>query len=159
MSVHMPSATFLDRLDQELVSYELLHHHRTDCALDEADAVGAPPREVAKTIVLTTPRGFVRAVLPASERLDLEKARRALGIDDVKLATEKTLAGAYPEFELGAVPPTADLHRDRVLVDARLLDSDSVVVDAGSHVWSLRLRTADLLAISDARIADLCSES
>ena len=71
-------------------------------------------------MVLTTPDGFVRAVLPASNRLDLGKLREILGTKDVELATEAVLAGAYPEFELGAVPPLTGGDGDRVLVDRRL---------------------------------------
>ena len=54
------------------------------------------------------PTGYARAVLPASERLDLRKlgdfARRPAS-KKVHLASEEALARDYPEFELGAVPP------------------------------------------------------
>ena len=46
----------------------------------------------------------MRAVLSASERIDLRKVKAILGSGDVHLASEQVLAGAYPEFELGAVP-------------------------------------------------------
>ena len=54
-------------------AYELLPHEHTERAADEAAALGLPPDEVAKTLVVTTPEGNVRAVLPASERIDLRK--------------------------------------------------------------------------------------
>ena len=62
---------------------------------------------------LTTSAGFVRAVLPASDRLDLGKLREILGRKDVEQATEAVLAGAYAEFEVGAVPQLTGglLHR------------------------------------------------
>lgn len=158
MPVHTPPTTFLDRLDEARIPYDLISHRRTDTAVAEATAVGVSPWHVAKTIILTTPEGFVRAVLPASERIDLHKVRRILGSKDVELATEEVLAGAYPEFELGAVPPAGDLHRDRVLLDVHLLGIDSVLLDAGSHEWSLRMATADLITVSDATLADLCED-
>lgn len=159
MPVQTPPRSLLERLDDAHVQYDLIPHPRTATAAAEARAVGASPWHVAKTIILTTPHGFVRAVIPASERLDFGKVRHVLVSDDVELANEETLAGAYPEFELGAVPPAGDLHHDRVLLDVHLLGIDSVLLDAGSHEWTLRMATADLITVSDATLADLCEDS
>jgi Ala-tRNA(Pro) deacylase len=143
-------------LTHERVPYELIPHRRTETAGDEASAVGVPAAEVAKTIVLVTSAGYVRAVLPASERLDLHKARRLLGDGHARLATEAELALAYPGFELGAVPPFGGPDGDRVVVDKRLAFHETVVFEAGSHTDSLRLKTTDLLVLAEAEIADLC---
>jgi len=142
------------------VQFELLPHPRTERALAEARALSVPSAEVAKTLVLRTPDGFLRAVLPASERLDLRKVRRAVGGGKrVHLATEEDLAREYPEFELGAVPPFGGSRSDPVLLDARLADRESVVVEAGVHDLSIRLPTNALLRLAgDARVADICSE-
>jgi Ala-tRNA(Pro) deacylase len=113
---------------------------------------------VAKTLVLSTPAGHVRAVLPASERIDLRKVREHVeGGKRVHLATEEELGRDYPEFELGAVPPFGG-GADRVLVDSRLAERDTVVLEAGSHERSVRLRTADLLRITRAEVVDLSQE-
>src|SRR5207253_323515 len=92
-----------------------------------------------------------------SDRLDLEKARQTLNTSEVELATEETLVGAYPEFELGAVPPMGGAY-DRVLVDRRLFESTFIVLDAGTHDESVRLRTGDLLSVAEAEVADLALE-
>ena len=70
------------------------------------------------------------------------------------LASEEDLVGAYPEFELGAVPPVGGTY-DRVLVDERVFDSRFVLFDAGTHDESIRLRTGDLLSLAEAEVADL----
>jgi Ala-tRNA(Pro) deacylase len=135
----------------------LIPHHHTETALAEASTLGIDPHQVAKTLILTTPFGFVRAVLAASDRLDLEKARLTLNTPDVELACETTLVGAYPEFELGAVPPMGGPY-DRVIVDRHLFDSTFIVLEAGTHDESIRLRTGDLLSIAEAEVADLAVE-
>ena len=104
MTVHTAPKTLLDQLAEAGIAYELLPHRRTMTAAAEAEALDIEPSQVAKTLVLTTPAGFVLAVLPASERLDLRKVRAFLDTKGVELASEETLTGAYPEFELGAVP-------------------------------------------------------
>jgi len=143
-------------LAQGRVDYELIKHPRTETATAEAGALGVSPDEVAKTIVLVTPAGQVRAVLPASERLDLQRVREALGDGkSIHLASEQELAEAYPMFELGAVPPLGG-PSDAVLVDLRTAGRESVIVEAGTHRESLLMRTADLLGLTDATVADIC---
>ena len=111
---------------------------------------------MAKTLILVTEGGFVRAVLPASERLDMHKIRDLPGTGkETRLATEHELAGAYPMFELGAVPPFGGPTGDRTIVDHKLAARESVVVEAGSHSESLRIKTHDLLALVQAEVADI----
>jgi Ala-tRNA(Pro) deacylase len=158
MTAQTPPTSLLQQLEQASIAYELIDHTRTTTAAAEAHALGLEPREVAKTVVLSTPDGFLRVVLPASERLDLGKVRALLGTKEVQLATEMVLAGAYPEFELGAVPPLAGGDGDRVLVDRRLCENEWVVLEAGTHERSLRLRASDLVKLSDARVVDLSQD-
>ena len=142
-------------LDEAGVEYELLPHTRTETATAEAEALGVEQANVAKTLVISTPGGYVRAVLAASERIDMHKLREHLeGGKRIHLATEDDLGRDYPDFELGAVPPFGGSD-DRVLVDSRLADRESVVLEAGSHEQSVRIRTADLLALTRAEVADL----
>lgn len=145
-------------LDEAGVGYELLEHAHTERAADEAEALGLPPRAVAKTLVLVAPEGHVRVVLPASERVDLRKVRMHVeGGKSVHLATEEELAGGYPEFELGAIPPFGGAG-DRVLLDSRLAEQPSVVLEAGSHEQSVRLKTADLVELTKAEVVDVSKE-
>lgn len=147
-------------LDEAGVDYELLPHPYTESALGEAEALGLDPAEVAKTLVVATPAGYVRAVVPAGARLDLRKLRELTGggKKKVHLASEDALASDYPEFELGAVPPVGGSRRDEVVVDRKVAERESVVIEAGAHDHSARLRTADLLRVTEARVADLCVE-
>jgi len=43
-------------------------------------------------------------------------------------------------------------------VDRRLLENDWVVLEAGTHEQSLRLRAADLVELSGAKLADLSED-
>lgn len=156
-TIHAGHAKLLAELDAAGIAYTVIPHRPTFTAADEAAALGVPASTVAKTIVLNTSDGLVRAVLPASERLDLGKVRDLLGSPEVELATEQHLAGAYPDFDLGAVPPLGG-GADAVLIDRRLTESESVLVEAGAHDVSVRLRAGDLVARTRARTADLCSD-
>jgi Ala-tRNA(Pro) deacylase len=146
-------------LDEAGVDFDVLEHAHTERAEDEAKALGVAPEEVAKTLVLATPGGNVRAVLPASERLDLHKVGELLEVPykQVHLASEEDLARDYADFELGAVPPFGG-QKDQVIVDSRLTERDSVVLEAGTHEQSVRLKAADLLRLTKARVADIAQE-
>src|ERR671935_2203607 len=94
-------------LEEAGIDFDVLEHAHTERATEEAAALGIGPEEVAKTLVLVAASGNVRAVLLASERIDLRKVAAALGVGGKKvhLASEDDLAHDYADFELGAVPP------------------------------------------------------
>jgi Cys-tRNA(Pro) deacylase len=146
-------------LEEAGIDFDVLEHARTEKAADEATALGIVPEEVAKTLVLVAAGGNVRAVVAASERIDLRKVAATLGASGKKvhLASEENLARDYSDFELGAVPPFGG-REDQVLVDERLAGRDSVVVEAGSHEKSVRLKVADLVRLTRARVADISKE-
>lgn len=146
-------------LEEAGVDFDVLEHTRTERAADEAAALGIGPEEVAKTLVLVAPSGNVRAVLAASERIDLHKVAAVLGVGGkkVRLASEDDLAHSYPGFELGAVPPLGG-PTDQVIVDERLAARDSVVLEAGAHDRSVRLKVADLVRLTSAQVADIRRE-
>jgi Ala-tRNA(Pro) deacylase len=145
-------------LDESGVDYEVLPHPRTETAAAEAEALGLEPQEVAKTLVLSTPGGYVRAVLAASDRIDLSKVRDQVeGGKRIHLASEEDLQRDYPGFDLGAVPPFGGAG-DRVLVDARLATQETVVLEAGSHDRSVRIQTADLLKLTQGEVVDLVQD-
>jgi Ala-tRNA(Pro) deacylase len=140
------------------VAFELLRHRRTTSAANEAVALGVMPQAVAKTLVLRDESDrFVRAVLPATSRLDVGKLTGTLGAE-ATLVGEADLVDAYPEFELGAVPPFGGPAGDRVVVDRRIAEVEHVVLEAGVHDTSVRIRTEDLLTVADAELADIAQD-
>ena len=138
------------------IEFEVLPHRRTTTAIGEARALGVLPQVVAKTLVATDDDGgCIRAVVPATSRLGLAKLADAVQAAHVRLLGEPELVSAYPQFELGAVPPFAGPAGDRTVVDRSLAEAEYVIVEAGVHDASLRLRGEDLVAITDAEVADI----
>jgi prolyl-tRNA editing enzyme YbaK/EbsC (Cys-tRNA(Pro) deacylase) len=114
------------------------------------------PQVVAKTVIARTDEGgLIRAVVPATSHLSVLKLASAVGAKSVAVLEEADLVAAYPQFELGAVPPFGGPAGDRVVVDRSLLDQDHVVLDGGAHDMSLRLRSGDLVALAAAQVADI----
>jgi Ala-tRNA(Pro) deacylase len=152
-----------DRLVEDLrragCEFELLRHRRTLTAAAEARALGVVEQEVAKTVIVRDEqRRHIRAVVPASLRLDLDKLAAATGARSVSLLSEPDLISAYPQFELGAVPPFGGPGGDSVVVDRTVAAADLVVLEAGVHDVSLRLAADELVRICDAKVSDISRE-
>lgn len=151
--------TLVDALRKSGSDFEVLPHPQTFTAAAEAHALGVLEQDVAKTLVLRDDQGsHIRAVVPASCRLDLDKLAREVDAREVTLLGESELLGSYPQFELGAVPPLSGPAGDLVVIDRRLAECDHVVLEAGVHDTSIRLRTEDLLTVAGARVADIASD-
>jgi prolyl-tRNA editing enzyme YbaK/EbsC (Cys-tRNA(Pro) deacylase) len=47
---------------------------------------------------------------------------------------------------------------DRVVIDTRLATRETVVLDAGTHAESIRMRSVDLLAVAGAEIGEITAD-
>src|SRR5919204_6252380 len=93
-------------LDRRGVRYEVVEHEATYSAQAEARAAATEPEATAKTVALHDRDGYRLAVIPASERLDVRRARVALGASHhLRLASEGELERDFPACEVGALPP------------------------------------------------------
>jgi Ala-tRNA(Pro) deacylase len=143
-------------LERRGVPYEVLEHDPTYSAAAEARAAGADLAATAKTVVLHDRDGYRLAVIPASERLDVHRARELLGgSHHLRLATEQELRQDVPAFEPGAWPPFGTTRLPE-LVDVGLLRHEQIVCAGGEHRCSIKIAALDLLRVSEPRVAEIC---
>jgi Ala-tRNA(Pro) deacylase len=142
------------------VAHRIVEHASTYRARDEAEAVGLPAGRTAKTIV-TVERGTFRlAVIPASRRLDVDRMRAAIGASrHLRLATEKELRAAFPDFDVGAIPPLGRLIGVEEVVDQLVFEQPEVLAAAGDHEHGLVMGPERLVDAAGARVADVCQHS
>jgi len=159
--LHLAAATrlLIETLREAGLEFEVLPHRRTTTAAAEARVLGVLPQAVAKTVIARDAEGVhVRAVVAASSHVSISKLAKAVSGASVVLLTEQELVSAYPQFEIGAVPPFGGPGGDRVVVDRALTEQDRVVFDGGVHDTALRMRTEDLIAIAEAQPADIAAD-
>jgi len=131
------SARGRERLESYLrdhgVSVDLIEHAHSESAADEARAAHLPAEQTAKTVVLHTPDGYRFAVIPAADRLDLNKAAAALDVSrhQLRLATEADMATDFADYEVGALPPVGP-DTPAELIDPRLLAFQRVLCSTDS---------------------------
>jgi Ala-tRNA(Pro) deacylase len=146
-------------LSERGIDFEVVEHPLTNTAEAEARASGVPADHVAKTVALVDGERFMLAVVPASHRLELDKARRALGASgSLRLATETEISRHAGPFEVGAVPPLGPLLDAVEIVDGRLLEHDAILLSGGDHTHGVLVDPNDLMEVAQPRVGDICAE-
>lgn len=153
------SAKVAEYLAGEGVAFQMLEHPRTSSAFADARATHRRPESVGKTVVLRDLEGYVLAIVPASQRLDLRKLREVLGASrKLQLVDEAEMGQEFPQFEVGAIPPCGGTLPAAEVVDRRLLDEDRIVCASGDHKHSILIDPRDLVAAAAAQVADICQD-
>jgi Ala-tRNA(Pro) deacylase len=144
-------------LDRERAPYELIEHADTFAAVDEASEAGSRPARMAKTVLLHDHDGFRAAIVPASERLDLHKARELFGASGhLRLASEDEIGQEFPVFDAGSLPPFSALLGIPEILDTRLLAHDHVLCSGGDHRHTLKVSPREIERLGEPLVADIC---
>ncbi len=120
-----------------------------------AQLLGAPMEQVYKTLVVLrdTPRSKPLLVMVASHReIDLRVLAKSVGEKKLRMATKKEaeqLTGA----RIGGISALAQLNKGlEMLLDRPALDLEWIHVSGGVRGLDLKLRVADLIRVTGAKI-------
>lgn len=125
--------TLQEYLDKSGIEYDVLPHAHTETSLDTAHKTRIPPEQVAKSVILEDEDGYLMAVIPASNHIELGQLSRQLE-RRLGLATEDELSNLFDDCDLGAVPPIGEAYNMEVVVDDSLEKCPDVYFEAGDHV-------------------------
>jgi Ala-tRNA(Pro) deacylase len=153
----MPAEKVHALLDQHGISYETHRHPRVVSAQRLAAEEEVSGWEVAKPVLLAVGDELAMAVVPAAVNVDLDKASRALGNNEVRLATEDEFVSAFPDCEPGAEPPFGNLYGIPVFLDESLRARERMVCRDGSHTEAITLAVTDYVQVVDPEIVDLAT--
>ncbi len=119
-------------LDQQGVEYRLLSHAHSHCSKETANLANIPEEQLAKSVLLEDERGYLIAVIPASNRLALRELAVQLN-RELELATEAELGQVFSGCEIGAVPAVGEAFGIPTIFDESLLDEPEVYLESGDH--------------------------
>ncbi|MEK6797367.1 MAG: YbaK/EbsC family protein [Planctomycetota bacterium] len=142
-------------LRQNAVEFEKHTHTTTYTAQGLAHAEHVSGYLVAKPVVVRGDAGFAICVLSAPHHLDRKRAAVALHEKDLRLATEAEMAELFPDCELGAEPPIGAMFGLRTIMDEHLLADEYVVMQAGTHRDSIRVRRTDFQRVCRPLVAPI----
>jgi Cys-tRNA(Pro)/Cys-tRNA(Cys) deacylase len=128
-------------------------------ARETAALLGVPPSQVFKTIVVQRASSrVVLVVVPGDREVDLKALAAFLGEKKVHLPSERE-AEAITQLQAGGISPLALLNKGfLVIVDRRALDWESIHISGGQRGLNIRLAPQDLIALCQAKVADVSRE-
>ena len=135
------------------VAHEIVHLPALSGTARRAAALlGVSRREVVKSLVFETDRGPVVCLVPGDAHVDHARLKAELGCRDAAPASAAKVV-ALTGYRPGALPPcglAADLP---IIADPGILALPVVYCGGGTTATMLKVRSADLLAALDARVA------
>lgn len=141
-----------EKLNQEMIRYEQLHHRPTFTSQHLAEAEHIHGMNVAKPVIVNADGKFYMCVLPACCHISLDAVRSVLNAGFVRLAHEEEMPELFPDCEIGAEPPFGSLYGMPTLLDDRLEDSEFIVFQSGAHDEAIKISMQDYLKTETPRI-------
>jgi Ala-tRNA(Pro) deacylase len=129
----MPMERVKHFLDENSVKYVIQQHSPAYTAQEIAEAAHVPGRHFAKCVMVEIDGRLALPVLPATDRVDLQRLARSVGAQSVELAKEADFEDRFPDCEPGAMPPFGNLFELEVFVSPHLAEADLISFNAGSH--------------------------
>jgi Cys-tRNA(Pro)/Cys-tRNA(Cys) deacylase len=145
-------------LDAAGVRYELREYAVDEehlAAAQVAEAIGMPPEQVFKTLVVRGDRtGVVLAAIPANAELDLKALANASGNKKMELVHVKEVLG-LTGYIRGGVSPLGTKKAYPVYLDETAILWDRISVSAGVRGCQMVLAPDDLIRVTGAAACDI----
>ena len=125
--------------------------------LEAAQVLGIPAEQVYKTLMTTVDGTFTIAVVPVSGMLDLKALAHAVGGKKAAMA-DPVAAERATGYVLGGISPIGQKTAHPTVVDETVELFDEVYVSGGRRGLDVGLAPADLIALTDAVVADIARD-
>lgn len=148
-------------LDSKKIAYQVHTYDYaadTHSAVDVAAAVGIPPEQVFKTLVVmpdAPARKPMLVIIPGPNTLDLRAFAKAAGLKKAKMAA-RDQAESLTGLQTGGISALALINRGfDVYLDASATNFDTIVVSAGERGAQIQLEVKELVKLTRARTVEL----
>jgi len=151
----MPSKKLKEFLDNHAIKYLKIVHSPAYTAQEIAASAHISGKELAKTIIVLIDGKMAMAVLPASYTIDFDNFRKMIGAKRIELASEAQFMDAFPDCEVGSMPPFGNLYGMEVYVDQRLTEDKEIAFNAGAHSELFKLAYGDFERLVKPKVVRL----
>jgi Ala-tRNA(Pro) deacylase len=140
--------------------FERVPHRATYSAQHLAHELHVPGGEVAKTVLLRANGGytFVVAVLPASKKIDFQRASQMLGGAKLQLANEVEIAEHCPDCDFGVLPPFGSRYGMKTIVDASLAEDEDIWFQGNTHEEAIRMKFTEYRRLEQPLVAPFATD-
>ena len=151
----MPHSRLRTFLDSQNIRYLVISHSRGYSAQGIAAAAHVSGKKLAKTVIVKLDGILAMAVVPASEHVDVDRLRALTGCSCVEIASENEFQNAFPDCELGAMPPFGNLYDMAVYADSSVAEKEEITFSGGTHRELVRMHWRDLRRVVNPIVAEL----
>jgi Ala-tRNA(Pro) deacylase len=130
-------------LDQNKVRYVTIRHSVAYTAQEIAASAHIKGKEMAKTVLIKVDGKLAMCVLPASNKIDFDLLKEALGGKNIRLANEVEFKDKFPDCDVGAMPPFGNLYDIEVYAEENLAKDEEIAFNACSHVELIQMAFKD----------------
>jgi Cys-tRNA(Pro)/Cys-tRNA(Cys) deacylase len=125
--------------------------------LQAAEALGAPPSQVLKTLIALVDGKPICLIVPSDREVSLKKVAATFGGKSAKMAPIPD-AERITGYKVGGVSPFGQKRKLPTAIEASALAEPLVFVNAGRRGLQARLSPEDARAASEAVVAALVAE-
>ncbi len=150
----MPVRKLIEFLNSHQIKYVTITHSPAYTAQEIAHTVHISGKQLAKTVMVKIDGKMIMTVLPAHEKVNLERLKQALKGHGAELAKESEFKGLFPECEVGAEPPFGNLYNLEVYVAPSLAEDEEIAFNAGSHTELIRLLYKDFEKLVEPKVVE-----
>jgi Cys-tRNA(Pro)/Cys-tRNA(Cys) deacylase len=136
-------------IEFRLHEYDGIEVGEGDYALAVAAALGRPPGQLFKTLVVSVDGDLRAFVLPADRQLDLRSIGKRAQLAD------RTAAERATGYVIGGISPLGQRRRLPTVVDSSALDWETILVSAGRRGLQIELAPQDLVALTEASVSSV----
>ena len=151
----MPAKKLKEFLDSNKIKYVSITHSSAYTAMEISALAHVPGKDLAKTVMIKTNGHMAMAVLPATHMIKMDLLKKAIGSDNIRLATEQEFKDKFADCEVGAMPPFGNLYNMEVYASDLLRDDEEIVFNAGSHTELIKLSYKDFERLVNPKVTQI----
>ena len=157
MSRTTPATLALDRAGVAYALATYAYDPNADrIGMQAAEALGAPPSEVLKTLIVRADGKPACVVLASDREVSMKKLAAALGAKACEMAPPAD-AGRITGYRVGGVSPFGQKKRLPTVVDAEAAALAHAYINGGQRGLQVRLAPADVVWFLDAIVAGIAA--
>jgi Ala-tRNA(Pro) deacylase len=130
-------------LDSHQVWYQFCTHSPAYTAQGLAHVQHVSGKELAKVVMVVADGRMVMTVLTGSHRVEVDQLSALLKCRECRLATEEEFKDLFPDCEVGAMPPFANLYNLEIWMDKELVKHPTITFNAGTHIETVKMNLED----------------
>ncbi|MFT3855942.1 MAG: aminoacyl-tRNA deacylase [Ilumatobacteraceae bacterium] len=158
MSTATPATQFLSRAGIDFRVLEYRYEPGSErVAIQAAEAIGLPPGQLLKTLMVEVDGRPGCCVLPGDRSLSMKRVAQALGGKSAAMM-EPAKAERLTGYRTGGISPFGQRRAVPVVFERAGMDHAEVAINAGKRGMMLLLAPGDAVTALAAAVADLCAD-